>query len=312
MSTLEADAPPATAASDPRAQESTGDEPQVTKVRGRALTYVVRSALVIVAVLCIGLVAQLAFLSSFQQRSTQIALYNQFRSELALGTAPVGPTSNGKTPLAIGAPVALLQIPALHLSQVVVEGTTSEALTMGPGHERSTVLPGGVGTSVILGRAQAYGGPFAHIGDLVRGDRITVTTGVGTSTFVVTRVRLAGEEVALPRAGTANLSLGTAYGSALVPANVLWADATLVGTPLAASAPLVTEVPSSEQPLGVDFAGLGGLVLWLALALGTAAAAVWSWHRRGHVQTWIVFVAPAVLIWLELSSQIVKLLPNLL
>ncbi len=277
-----------------------------------ALHYVVRASLVVVAVLCLGLVAQLAFISSLEHRSSQISLYNSFRSQLALGTAPLGPTSDGKTPLHLGAPVALIRIPALHLQQVVVEGTTSSALTLGPGHQRSTVLPGGVGTSVILGRAQAYGGPFAHIGDLVRGDRITVVTGVGTSEFVVTRVRLAGEVVALPRAGTATLSLGTAYGSAFVPANVLWVDATLVGTPQAATAPLLASVPAAERPLAIEFGTLWALLLWTLAAVAAVAAAVWTWMRRGHVQAWIIFFAPLTLIWLGMTGQMVKLLPNLI
>jgi sortase A len=46
----------------------------------------------------------------------------------------------------------------------VVEGTASSDLLDGPGHLRSTVLPGQVGTSVVMGRAKTYGAPFGAIG----------------------------------------------------------------------------------------------------------------------------------------------------
>ena len=43
--------------------------------------------------LAIGLVVQLALVSRLEHRSAQVSLYNQFRTELALGTAPLGPGS---------------------------------------------------------------------------------------------------------------------------------------------------------------------------------------------------------------------------
>jgi len=52
--------------------------------------------------------------------------------------------------------VALLSIPAIGISaMVVVEGTTPENLTLGPGHLRDTPLPGQAGISVIFGSSSS-------------------------------------------------------------------------------------------------------------------------------------------------------------
>ena len=128
----------------------------------------VRFGLVVVALASIGMVVQLAFVSRLEHRSAQVSLYNQFRTELALGTAPLGPGSR-RHPLAMGAPIAQITIPSIGVNQVVLEGTTGTVLADGPGHYRSTVFPGGTGDSVILGRAAAYGGPFGQIDDAHEG-----------------------------------------------------------------------------------------------------------------------------------------------
>ena len=79
-----------------------------------------------------------------------------------------------------GTPVAALSIPRLGLDQaVVVEGTSAQDLTLGPGHRRDTVLPGQTGVSVIYGRRVSFGGPFEHLMQLQVGDVITTTTGQG-------------------------------------------------------------------------------------------------------------------------------------
>lgn len=274
--------------------------------------FIVRSALVMVAVLATALVLQLAWISGLEHRSAQTSLFNQFRTELALGTAPIGPTTSGNHALPLGAPIAVLSIPSIGMHQVVVEGTTGSALAKGPGHLRSTVFPGGPGTSVVYGRANAFGGPFGHIHDLAKGATIKVTTGVGTSTFKVVDVRKAGAKLRPVAAGRARLTLGTATGSAFVPSGVLLVDADKVGAPLAADNPAVGTVPASELPLGTDTSTLWALFFWLEVLAVLVAGAVWTWRRRGHAQAWIVFTAPLVVVWVFTADQISRLLPNLL
>jgi sortase A len=275
-------------------------------------TRAVLATLVVVALLSIGMVVQLAYVSGLEHRSAQVSLYNQLRSELALGTAPLGPKLSAHKTLAVGQPMAQITIPSIGLSQVVVEGTTGSVLADGPGHLRSTVFPGGAGESVILGRNAAYGGPFGRISDLHKGASITVVTQVGTSVFHVVDIHRAGAKVLPVAPGKARLTLGTASGTRFVPSGVIWVDADKAGAPLAAQRPVLRVVPASEQPLGLDTGTLWVLALW-TLALGAlVVAGVWTWRRRGHAQAWIIFTAPVLLIWMFVADQFARLLPNLL
>ena len=98
--------------------------------------------------------------------------------------------------------MAYLEIPAHRPAAGVGSGTTSGVLFDGPGHRRDTPLPGQQGTSLIMGRRAAFGGPFAGIDDLEKGDRIRVTTGQGAFDFDVIGVRHEGDPTPpLPRAG---------------------------------------------------------------------------------------------------------------
>jgi LPXTG-site transpeptidase (sortase) family protein len=297
----------------PRLQQvfdETGHLGQVATA-GRWVT-VVRFALVVVALASIGMVVQLAYVSRLEHRSAQVSLYNQFRTQLALGTAPLGPVGLHHSTLALGAPMAQITIPSIGVSQVVLEGTTGTVLADGPGHSRSTVFPGGTGDSIVLGRAAAYGGPFGRIHELRKGARITVITQVGTSVFKVVDVRPAGTEVRPVARGKSRLTLGTASGTPFVPSGVVWVDADKVGPPLPAQRPAVKTVPSSERPLGFDTGTLWALSLWVLLLAALVAGAVWTWRRRGRAQAWIVFTAPVLLVWMFVADQFARLLPNLL
>ena len=273
---------------------------------------VTQLSLGVLAVLAIGVVVQIALLSRLEYRSSQVSSLNTFRTQLALGTGPIGPVGTDKHLLALGTPMAVITIPSLGVRAVVLEGTSGSVLTKGPGHVRSTVFPGGPGVSVIYGRAGTYGGPFGRIGDLRRGQVITVTTQVGTSHFRVIRVRPAGAVVHPPAAGTSRLTLGTAAGGFLTPSGVIWVDADKIGKPLGADAPPPITLFASEAPLANDTSTLWALLLWIE-ALGILLTlAVWTWRRWGHAQTWIIFTAPMLVVWVFVSDQTVRLLPNLM
>jgi sortase A len=261
------------------------------------------------------LLLQLLVIGAVQHSAAQERKFDAFRADLAKGTAPIGPTDNENRELAIGSPVAYLEIPSIGLRQVIVEGTTPSALFSGPGHRRDTVLPGQVGVSVIVGRRSAFGGPFSGLGRLEGGDDIRVTTGQGTYEYTVLGVRAEGDPVpAPPIAGSSRLVLATADGRPFLPDGVLRVDADLTGDASVGAARLVgsSGLPASEQLMGADTSTLWALALWIQAMIVLSIGAVWAWYRWGHPQAWIVFFPPLVLVGLATSAEVARLLPNLL
>jgi hypothetical protein len=188
-------------------------------------------------------------------------------------------------------------------------------LQNGPGHLRDTPLPGQVGTSEILGRAFTYGGPFGALSSLQPGATITVTTGLGTSTFSVLDLRRAGDPQPDPvAAGHGRLILTTADGSRFVPSGVLRVDADLTSA-AQPSVPLVigqSQLLPSEQSMAIDSTAWYALVLWgEALLLATVLLA-WVRTRWGGWQIWIVAVPVIGFVGLAVADQATRLLPNLM
>ena len=84
-----------------------------------------------------------------------------------------------------GEAVAHIVIPAINMDEIVVEGTDVDALRKGPGHYSWTPMPGQPGNASIAGHRTTYGAPFANIGNLRPGDRITVQTAQGEFVYEV-------------------------------------------------------------------------------------------------------------------------------
>lgn len=274
-----------------------------------------RAALIIVFIVSFTLFLQVVIFGSLQQSAAQERSFDRFRAQLANGVVPVGPTDNQNRVLAPGAPVAYLEIPAIGLRQVVGEGTKPSVLFSGPGHRRDTVLPGQIGASVIMARRAAFGGPFARIDQLEKGDKIIATTGQGVFEYEVIGVRREGDPVPpAPEAGASRLLLATAGGRPYLPDGILRVDAEMTGVPVVGAARLVTAagLPASEEFMGADTSTLWALALWIQLLILLSLGAVWAWHRWGHAQAWIVFLPPLLLVGLATSGEVARLLPNLL
>lgn len=296
-----------------KAREKVGPLAPVAPLSPRA--EVLRAALIVVLVVSVSLMLELLVLSGLQQRAAQQRLFDSFREQLALGTAPTGPTDLNGDVLALGDPVAYLEAPAIGLRQVVVEGTLPGTLFDGPGHRRDTPLPGQEGTSIIMGRRAAFGGPFARIADLDEGDRIRLTTGQGTYTYRVSGVRHDGDRApGAPAEGRSRLILATADGAAFVPNGVVRVDAKLRKDADSGPARLVTvaTLPAGEQFMASDTSTLFALVLWLQLLIALVAAFMWAWHRWSRAKAWVVFLPPLLLVGLLMSNEAARLMPNLL
>ncbi len=182
-----------------------GSDGHALTAPGSPVVTALRVSLLMVAAVAIGVVANLTLVSRLEQRATQFKETGQLRYKFAAETAPAGPVQGHHKPLALGTPMALLRIPSIGVKEIVDEGTTGQILMAGPGHLPSTVFPGGLGTSVIYGRASTYGGPFARIAQLHKGAKILVTTQDGPpggAVFEVTDIRTAGQKIpAIGRGG---------------------------------------------------------------------------------------------------------------
>ncbi|HEY2764100.1 MAG TPA: class E sortase [Pseudonocardiaceae bacterium] len=270
--------------------------------------------LAIVAVLTLSFLLELTLLGGLRQARDQAQDATQLRNELARATAPVSALDQGGHPLPSATPVGLLEIPRLGLRQIVVEGTSSNALMSGPGHRRDTPLPGQAGASVIAGRQTAYGGPFRSIGRLHPGDAIQVITGQGRNTFAVLGVRHAGDPLPPTLSpGQGRLTLVTSDGPAFRPTDVLRVDARLTtdtqpaGVALSSSA-----LPAAEVVMAGDGSALSAVVAWAALVLVAALGTVWVRHSTGRWQAWVIGVPVLATLGLTAADEIVAMLPNLL
>lgn len=271
-----------------------------------------------VAMLGLLLAAFLLYIVGFSQvfhMVNQQEQRNAFREQLAQGIAPTGEVDYNNVMLTQGAPVAVIQIPSIHLDEVVAEGTDSGTLTLGPGHRRDTVMPGQAGTSVLMGRAWAYGGPFNRLQSLEPGTKINVITGQGKSTYEVLGVRYQGDYT-LPTIGSGEgrLMLLTSRGAPFMPSGVLRLDAKLVTTPKPVGPVLsnIFTLPKQEREMGFDLRYAWALAFALQFLIIVVLLAVWTSTKIKPAQLYLVF-APLTLFALALvMDQIVKVLPNLL
>lgn len=177
-----------------------------------------------IALVILGVVVVEFVLSPLFQQRAQHQLTSQFNAMVTKAATAIG--QSGVSPLPDTAPdygsaVAVLQIPKLGLTQVVVEGVSSNFTQSGPGHVPGTVLPGQAGESTIVGRRTTFGAPFFNIGSLKTGDVIKVITVEGPSIY-----KVVGEKKAqtLTSANTLKLITSTppvlAFGSSTVTAEL--------------------------------------------------------------------------------------------
>ncbi|MCU1400160.1 MAG: hypothetical protein JWN62_3269 [Acidimicrobiales bacterium] len=267
--------------------------------------------LITVSIVSLWCVFFAVVLSPVQEHRSQRNLYAEIRSHLVAETVPTG----GDIPA--GTPIALLQVPAIGLHDVVVvEGTTASNLQNGPGHRRDTPMPGQAGVSVIMGRSLLFGAPFADIGELQTGALMTVTTGQGTFNYRVDSLRRPGElgpPAVTATAGRLTLITSEGVGKGLdATRQPLYLDATLLGPVQSATAVRPTTVDSSETTMSGDTSSLPDLIVWLLALIAAVIGGQWLQGRWGRRQAALVCI-PVVLalLWLAAESAS-QLLPNLM
>jgi LPXTG-site transpeptidase (sortase) family protein len=97
--------------------------------------------------------------------------------------------------LEVGDAAFVLQIPALGVNEVVVEGASASELRGGPGRRLDSVQPGDSGNTVIQGHKTRFGGPFGQLNDLKGGNSIYLRSRSGDVTvYKVAKVRKVGSD----------------------------------------------------------------------------------------------------------------------
>ncbi len=74
-----------------------------------------------------------------------------------------------------GGGIGRIEIPAIGVNWIFLEGVGLDVLANGPGHYEGTPLPGQVGNAAIAGHRTTYGQPFHNLDQVGEGDRIIVT-----------------------------------------------------------------------------------------------------------------------------------------
>jgi sortase A len=294
-----ASAPPAAGDRAPGGDAAGDPAPRQAAARGvpRRISAVISAAFVFVA----GFAVYLFGLSAFSEAHAQSTMYKSFAAELAQALAPTGPAKEGT-------PVAVLNIPAIGLRNVVVvEGTTSRDLALGPGHVRASALPGEVGSSFIYGKVATFGAPFAHLMQLRRGEEITVADGQGVARYVVHSFGTSR----YPAADSApnRLVLMTA-NSPYIPTSAVQVSADLVSTPQ----PNPEDWPSitaQEEYLASDTASLIPLLLWSQALFVTLVAATVAAHRWSRWQTYLLAAPVVITVTICVYQNLAGLLPNI-
>ena len=125
------------------------------------------------------------------------------------GGSPQGLQPGPIAPPQPGEGIGSIQIEAIQLDDVVVEGVGADQLKSGVGHFPGTPWPGQLGNVVIAGHRTAFGAPFLNLDTLVPGDTVLVATVDGRFVYRVTNssIQDPAHTTVVDTPGTATLTL---------------------------------------------------------------------------------------------------------
>jgi sortase A len=144
---------------------------------------------------------------SYQARETRLFVHEPTTA----GTSPSSPPAlRDRSSPPTGSAVAILAIPRLGLSSIVVEGADDLQLKLGPGHITGTSFPGEGGNIGIAGHRDTFFRPlrFAR-----KNDTITVTTRANEYLYKVVSTEIVSPDntTVLYSQGRETLTLVTCY-----------------------------------------------------------------------------------------------------
>lgn len=210
-----------------------------------------------------------------------------------------------------GKAAAVLQIPAIGLRDVVVEGTTATDLQQGPGLMPAASIPGSAGEAVIAGRKLTFGGAFASIGSLRPGDVVSVVDFLGSFHFLVDRSFTVpnGQSLPVVRSNLGLLALVTS-SQAVPPSGFDVIEAKLVGNPVKDPSTPPGPTTASELALGGDSSALLPSLAWGAGLIILLVGTVIAYRRTGRTLLVYVLSTPVLLpVALFTFENVARLLP---
>jgi sortase A len=244
-----------------------------------------------------------------------------------------------------GDAIARIRAPKIDLDKIIVEGVEVDDLRKGPGHYRSTPMPGQRGNAAIAGHRTTYGAPFNRIDELEPDDEILVSTPQGDFTYKVVPQKdangeLSGHMIVSPNdvwvlndAGDNRLTLTACHPKYSASQRII-VQALLVVPPAltpklvskpageaAGRAPVDTNTAETlpDEPVVVreDLdAGLGGdgSHRWPAFFWGVMVAVFMvaigrSTRHFGRVRSWAVSALPLLLVVFVFFEHLDRMLP---
>jgi sortase A len=241
-------------------------------------------------------------------------------------TLPVGPPTAPPSTVAPLAPENLpadgeaagrIEVAALGLDWVFVQGVSVADLRKGPGHYPQTPMPGQAGNVAIAGHRTTYGAPFNRIDEIEPGDEITLTTVQGRFRYRMTEQRVvAPSEVGVldPVPGANVLTLTSCHPKYSARQRII-VRAELVGDPLpAVVAPQRTTRPAAEATIDDPSQTGDAASRWPAIAWGAGVLATWvvtafAARRWRRWPAYGIAVVPFTIVLFLFFEQVARLLP---
>lgn len=211
-----------------------------------------------------------------------------------------------------GQPVGIIQIPKIGLDMVVVEGTSTADLRLGPGHYPGTPLPGQPGNAAIAGHRTTYLHPFYNLNEMAPGDPIYITTAQGLFKYATTQLMVVDPsdvEVVAPTP-TPELTL-TTCNPRFSASQRLVLQASLVSPPAPAPPHASREKPPSiSSGLAGEQGSWTGTVGWGAACVAVAAGVLmFGRRRRRRWVTYLVGLVPFLVLLFFFFENLSPLLP---
>jgi sortase A len=220
-----------------------------------------------------------------------------------------------------GDPVGRIRIPRIRVDLIFVQGTARSDLAKGPGHYPASPMPGQLGNAAIAGHRTTHGKPFYNLNELKAGDNIVIDTVYGHFIYRVTQqLIVAPTDVAVVGpTHDAELTL-TTCNPRFSARERLVVRARLVvrgSSPARATVPLKivptqtngTTQSSLQQSLSGDTSSRGPTFIWGTIALLVGLAWWWLYRRWRHPLTWLVGVAPFLVVLFAFYVYFERLLP---